>query len=51
MTGLDTHVLVRYLAQDDPKQAALATHLIEEELSAAEPGFISLLCWSRCARC
>ena len=50
MTGLDTNVLVRYLAQDEPKQAALATRLIEEELNAAEPGFISLLvlvevCW------
>ena len=50
MTGLDTNVLVRYLAQDEPKQAALATRLIEKELSAAEPGFISLvvlveMCW------
>jgi predicted nucleic-acid-binding protein len=50
MIGLDTNVLVRYLAQDEPKQAAMATRLIEEELSAAEPGFISLvvlaeLCW------
>ena len=50
MTGLDTNVLVRYLAQDEPKQAALATRLIEQELSAAEPGFISLVvlvevCW------
>ena len=50
MTGRDTNVLVRYLAQDEPKQAARATRLIEEELSAAEPGFISLvvlveLCW------
>ena len=50
MTGLDTDVLVRYLAQDDPKQAALATRLIEKELSAAAPGFITLVvlvevCW------
>ena len=50
MIGLDTNVLVRYLAQDEPKQAALATRLIEERLSAATPGFISLvvlaeLCW------
>ena len=50
MIGLDTNVLVRYLAQDEPKQAALATRLIEKELSAARPGFISLivlaeLCW------
>ena len=40
MIGLDTNVLVRYLAQDDPKQAALATKLIES-LGADEPGFIS----------
>lgn len=50
MIGLDTNVLVRYLAQDEPKQAALATRLIEAQLSAAVPGFISLvvlaeLCW------
>jgi predicted nucleic-acid-binding protein len=50
MIGLDTNVLVRYLAQDDAKQAASATRLIESDLSAAQPGFISLvvlveLCW------
>ncbi|MEO5660510.1 MAG: VapC toxin family PIN domain ribonuclease [Polaromonas sp.] len=43
---------VRCMSQDEPKQAALATRLIEVELSAAEPGFISLvvvaeLCWIR----
>jgi len=43
MIGLDTNVLVRYLAQDDPKKSALATRLIEKELSPAEPGFISLV--------
>lgn len=50
MIGLDTNVLVRYLAQDEPKQAARATRLIDEELSVSDPGFISLvvlmeLCW------
>ena len=50
MIGLDTNVLVRYLAQDDARQAALATRLIEENLTASEQGFISLvvlaeLCW------
>jgi predicted nucleic-acid-binding protein len=50
MVGLDTNVLVRYMAQDDPRQSAIATRLIEKELSPAEPGFISLvvlaeLCW------
>ena len=50
MIGLDTNVLARYLAQDDAKQAALATRLIEEELTPTRQGFISLLvlaelCW------
>ena len=50
MIGLDTNVLVRYLAQDDAKQAAIATRLIEQDLSAVQPGFICLvvlveLCW------
>ena len=30
MKGLDTNVLVRYLTQDDPKQSAIATKVIEE---------------------
>ena len=50
MIGLDTNVLVRYLAQDDAKQSALAAHLIEKELGPAQPGFVSLvvlaeMCW------
>ena len=40
MIGLDTNVLVRYLAQDDPGQAAMATRLIEG-FEAEAPGFIS----------
>lgn len=43
MIGLDTNVLVRYLAQDDPLQSNLATRLIENELNAEKPGFISLV--------
>ena len=43
MIGLDTNVLVRYLTQDDPDQALLATQLIETRLSDKEPGFISLV--------
>jgi len=35
MIGLDTNVLVRYITQDDPKQAAAASIAIE---SAAERG-------------
>jgi antitoxin PrlF len=41
--GLDTNVLVRYLAQDDPKQSASATRFIETRLSERSPGFISLV--------
>ena len=33
MIGLDTNVLVRYIAHDDRRQAAKATHLIEEKCS------------------
>lgn len=43
MIGLDTNVLVRYIMQDDPKQAKLATNLIEN-LNEELPGFISLVC-------
>ena len=42
MIGLDTNVLVRYIAQDDPKQSGEATELIQA-LSAESPGFISLV--------
>lgn len=43
MIGLDTNVLVRYLAQDDARQSALATRLIEETLSPSNRGFVSLI--------
>lgn len=42
MIGLDTNVLVRYIMQDDSKQAKLATKLIEN-LNEELPGFISLV--------
>ena len=42
MIGLDTNVLVRYIMQDDARQAAKATALIES-LSAATPGFITVV--------
>lgn len=41
MIGLDTNVLVRYLTQDDRKQSAKANALIEEELTAQSPGYIT----------
>jgi len=42
MIGLDTNVLVRYIAQDDAKQSPKATYLIES-LSADSPGYISVV--------
>lgn len=43
MIGLDTNVLVRYLTQDDPDQAARATRVVEQELTEDAPGFIGLV--------
>ena len=37
MKGLDTNLLVRYLTEDDPEQAALATREIEAAADAGEP--------------
>jgi predicted nucleic-acid-binding protein len=50
MIGIDTNVLVRYLAQDDAAQSARATRLIESELSERQPGFVGVIvlvetCW------
>ncbi len=42
MIGLDTNVLVRYLMQDDAKQAAKATRLMES-LTVEVPGFVSII--------
>ena len=42
MIVIDTTVLVRYIMQDDAKQAAKATKLVEG-LTAEEPGFITLV--------
>lgn len=43
MIGLDTNVIVRYLAQDDPQQSPRATNLFERQLTVEVPGFISLV--------
>ena len=43
MIGLDAHVVVRYLMQDGPQQAGRATAFMERQLSAENPGFISLV--------
>jgi predicted nucleic-acid-binding protein len=41
MIGLDTNVLVRYLAQDDRIQSPLATRFLEGSLSQEKPGFVA----------
>lgn len=43
MIGLDTNVVVRYLTQDDPAQAAQANEWIEQRMTSREPGFISVI--------
>ena len=42
MIGLDTNALVRYVAQDDPKQSPKATRLIES-LTADAPGYVGVV--------
>jgi predicted nucleic-acid-binding protein len=42
MKGLDTNVLVRYIMQDDPRQSARATALVES-LDIDRPGFVGLV--------
>ena len=43
MIGLDTNVIVRYLAQDEARQSAAATRLFEKTLTTESPGFITLV--------
>ena len=43
MIGLDTNILVRYLAQDDPIQSPKAREIIERRLTEEKPGFISIV--------
>ena len=43
MTGLDTNVIIRYIAQDDPRQSAAATRLMEKTLTVEQPGFVTLV--------
>lgn len=43
MIGIDTNVLVRYIAQDDKAQSPRATTFIEKECSVAVPGFVGLV--------
>ena len=43
MIGLDTNILVRYIAQDDPSQSRIAADLIERRLSEDDPGFVTVI--------
>ena len=38
MIGLDTNILVRYLAQDDPVQSPKAREILERRLTEKDPG-------------
>lgn len=40
MIGIDTNVLVRYITQDVPEQAAIAEQLLDR-LNSDNPGFVS----------
>jgi predicted nucleic-acid-binding protein len=41
LIGLDTNVLVRYIVQDDTRQAVAAVRLIEGECTLDNPGLIN----------
>jgi predicted nucleic-acid-binding protein len=43
MIGLDTNILVRFLAQDDAIQSAKAREIIEQRLTEETPGFVSIV--------
>lgn len=43
MIGLDTHVLVRYLVEDDPEQSSRAAALVERAIEAGERLFVPQL--------
>ena len=49
MIGLDTNILVRYLAQDDPVQSPKATELVERRLTEENPGFVSVVAMAETA--
>jgi predicted nucleic-acid-binding protein len=43
MIGLDSNILIRHLAQDDPVQSPKASALLERHLTEANPGFVSIV--------
>lgn len=44
IVGLDTHVLLSFLIQDDLVQSHKAAEIIEHRRTKEEPGFVSLVC-------
>jgi predicted nucleic-acid-binding protein len=49
MIGLDTNVLVRFIAQDDAVQSRAATELIERRLTPENPGYVSVVAMAKTA--
>ncbi len=50
MIAIDASILVRYIAQDDPEQSALAARFLECDLTPEVPGLVTLtalleMCW------
>jgi predicted nucleic-acid-binding protein len=43
MIGLDTNVLVRHIVQDNQEESQAASHLIETNCTAEDPGVVSLV--------
>ena len=43
MIALDSSILLRYLTGDDASQSRVAAILVEERLSADEPGYVSIV--------
>ena len=43
MRSLDTNVLVRYLAADDPRQCAAAERVIDEAIQNKEPLYLTVI--------
>ncbi len=43
MIGVDTNILIRYIAQDDATQSRRATKFIENECSVDTPGYVGIV--------
>jgi predicted nucleic-acid-binding protein len=41
--AIDTNILLRFVVNDEPRQAERVARLFEDELSAQSPGFVSLI--------